>query len=336
MKNEKQFILTRAQNSIIIQSIIIVIELILFLIFADHGEYISTLAKVALVEITVFSLLFYHGVIKKIIEIDRVYQAFADGYIVQGLFEQTMGLNPQHEAMLNKLDKILDRKEMFQISKKQAEYLALQNQINPHFLYNTLEGIRSEALLGGMTSVAEMSEALAKFFRYTISNINSLVTIEDELENVYNYCRIQKYRFGDKIQLNVKLKEEENKILSAKIPKLILQPIVENSIRHGIEPLISGGVITMRFQIVEQRMLIIISDNGVGMEADQLNKLNENLRGLQLEADSKEESDKIGGIAMTNVNTRLKLLFGDDYGICFYSTANVGTDVEITIPYDEV
>ena len=91
------------------------------------------------------------------------------------------------------------------LNKRQAQYLALQNQINPHFLYNTLESIRSEVLIAGLTSVSDMTEALASFFRYTISKVENLVSVEEELQNCETYFKIQQYRFGERLQLTIEL-----------------------------------------------------------------------------------------------------------------------------------
>ena len=119
------------------------------------------------------------------------------------LFKVRYPFSPESEQAILRLNEIIDRSNLIAISKKQAEYLALQNQINPHFLYNTLEGIRSEALIAGLDSIAEMTEALATFFRYTISDLENLVTMEDELANIENYYYIQQFRFGSKLDLKI-------------------------------------------------------------------------------------------------------------------------------------
>ena len=228
-----------------------------------------------------------------------------------------------------------DKNHLINVSKKQAEYLALQNQINPHFLYNTLEGIRSEALLAGLDSVAEMTEALATFFRYTISQVEHLVTLEDELANIENYYYIQQFRFGDKLALHIEYEHDEEwdelDILQFRLPKLTLQPIVENSIYHGIERKIGRGNLVIRICISNERLRIRISDDGMGMAEEKLKLLNEKLRRLTLD-DVQEENGKKGGIALVNVNNRIKLLFGEEYGITFYSREGAGTDVMITLP----
>jgi len=211
-----------------------------------------------------------------------------------------------------------------------AKYLALQTQINPHFLYNTLEGFRSEALLSGIPTVAKMSELLAKFFRYNISNLEKMVTIEDELKNIQNYFRIQQFRFDDRLNLEIIFEDDEELIKNCPTPKLILQPIVENAIHHGIEPLLEQGKVTIRFAVYADNLIITISDNGVGMNKDALMRLNKKIKHADFEMVAKTSSSS--GIGVLNVNKRIQLLFGENYGLLFFSKLGIGTDVEISLP----
>ena len=265
----------------------------------------------------------------------RVKQVFARGDAFGDIFGLPYKISEADEAMLHRFSDVLDTKEIINVSKKQAEYLALQNQINPHFLYNTLEGIRSEALMAGVDSIAEMTEALSTFFRYTISQVNNLVTLEDELANIENYYYIQQFRFGDKLELSIEYVHDDDTdeadILCYRLPKLTLQPVVENSIYHGIEEKIGKGHLKIRITASRENLIIKVSDDGMGIEPEKLKKLNDNLRVLSLDDVNPKTSAK-GGIAILNVNNRIKLLFGENYGVYFYSQRGVGTDVEITLP----
>lgn len=237
--------------------------------------------------------------------------------------------NEQSRLLLERLRLILNESTSFDITKKQAQYQALQNQINPHFLYNTLESIRSEALLSGLHSVAEMCESLASFFRYTISNQENLVTLEEEIQNVKAYFYIQQYRFGNRLHLKVENDNNDfNALLKCKIPKLTLQPIVENAIIHGIEQKLGDGTVTIRLMLTKRIIIIKISDDGIGMSADALKQINRRIANGWPDSSSGK-----GGIAIGNVDARIKLLFGNIYGITVYSTQGIGTDVEITLPY---
>lgn len=274
----------------------------------------------------------YEWVYRPYKESAKVLQLFATGYTLHGLFEQRLLLSPEIEGVTKKVQEIMTTDELINATKKQAQYLALQNQINPHFLYNTLEGIRGETLSAGLENVAKMTEALATFFRYTISNVENLVTLEDELTNVNNYYIIQRYRFGERLNLKVEYNaEDEPEILSYCMPKLILQPIVENAIYHGIERKIGAGLLRIKIETTVSRLIITISDNGIGMPEERLREINGKLSGMTLDY-IRPESETHGGIAVVNVNNRIRLLFGEEYGVCIYSTENVGTDVEITLP----
>ena len=144
-------------------------------------------------------------------------------------------------AFFADVEERLHGEEITRLRQKQAEYLALQNQINPHFLYNALEAIRTDALLANCPDIAETTEALATFFRYTISNVQEYVTFSDELDNAENYFTIQRCRFGDKISLELELENE--RLLEVRMPKLILQPLVENAVSHGLEGKLGHGTV---------------------------------------------------------------------------------------------
>ena len=260
-------------------------------------------------------------------------ELFSDGYMatdLEALYD--MLPTPASGRMMKQAGRMLDSSEILRMNKRQAQYLALQNQINPHFLYNTLESIRSEALIEGLTSVADMTEALAAFFRYTISKVESLVSVEEELSNCETYFSIQKYRFGERLHLEIECDpEEREEIYQCRLPKLTMQPILENSIIHGTECKIDGGHLKIRLERSGKRLSIMISDDGCGMDAAALAKMNEKL-GKSGKVLAEQREEERGGIALVNVNNRIHLLFGEEYGLHVYSMPGVGTDVEITLP----
>jgi len=332
---KRKYIVSKMYRAVLFQGGCTVILLGLLILTDKENFLYDLMIRIGLIEWAGFALYWYRKMLKPMKELNKAYEAFADGYIVHDIFNQEAGINPEHEAMMQKMSNIIEQKELVELYRSQAEYLALQNQINPHFLYNTLEGIRSEALIGGLPAVGEMAEVLAKFFRYTISNMRTMVSVEDEINNVRHYYQIQKFRFGDKISLKIVFEDdEEDKIKTCRMPKLILQPIVENAIRHGIEPLIGSGLVTIRFEILSKRLVILVSDNGVGMQESELKQLNERMKVIQVEADV--AAGQTGGVAMVNVNHRIKLLFGQDYGVRFYSTEMLGTDVEVSLPFQDI
>ena len=256
---------------------------------------------------------------------------FLKGYTIDGLQDSETALTKEVDRIFSELIQLLKSEQMLNENKRQAQYLALQNQINPHFLYNTLESIRSEAMEAGMDSVVCMTEALAHFFRYTISNMENMVTLEEELDNINTYFLIQKYRFEERIGLTIEYDEEEHDLLNhCLLPKLTLQPVVENSIIHGIERKMGFSTVRIVLRCTEKRLIIQVSDDGIGMQPEALDDLNRKLNQSLFE--SLHNKKKKGGIALVNVNNRIHLIFGEEYGITVYSTPGVGTDVMIELP----
>lgn len=257
---------------------------------------------------------------------------FRDGEIYQDYIRGIDGLFPYLKEDIDRLDALIDRQDIMQLSTKQAEFLALQNQINPHFLYNTLDSIRGDALAAGAQSIADITEALSTFFRYTITETRNLVTIGEELENVHNYFVIQQYRFGDKLTMDVDIKDNRDEILRMQCPKLFLQPIIENAIFHGLERRKDDGLLTISIEQADEDLHVDISDNGAGIPAEQLIALNKSLSRVSVGAIMEEPNGKKGGIALKNVCRRIKLLFGERYGIHISSIVGIGTKVEVVLP----
>lgn len=220
-----------------------------------------------------------------------------------------------------------EENEKLQLVKKRVELYTLQSQINPHFLYNTLDCIRSKALLDGQKEIASMTEILSKFFRYCISNDESLVKIREELNHINDYYYIQKYRFEDRFDMEVFIEDEE--VLDYYIPKMTLQPLVENAMIHGLEKVNRKGHLELRVNVAGNKIIIKVSDDGVGMSVEQLDKLNERMNQMLFSGSKKGTHNSI---AITNVNTRIKITFGEEYGIHYRSMENLGTDAIVRIP----
>ncbi|MCD8083047.1 MAG: histidine kinase [Clostridiales bacterium] len=221
-----------------------------------------------------------------------------------------------------------------EIFNKQTELTALQSQINPHFLYNTLDTIRGQAMLDDNVEVAGMIETLAAFFRYSISRKGTMVTLRDELNNINNYMRIQQYRFNDRFSLEILIEEEDLAAYDFYVPRLILQPIVENAINHGLEDRMEGGSIIIEVTVADD-LIITVSDNGKGMTLTELDELNGRIHSRDMRFVDERHSEiqsRNTGIALPNISRRIKLLYGDQYGLNIYSSIGCGTDVEIMMP----
>ena len=212
------------------------------------------------------------------------------------------------------------------------EITALQSQMNPHFLYNTLDSIRGQAMSLGAREIADMTEALSAFFRYSISQKGAIVTLKDEIRNVDAYMQIQSFRFESRIQLckEMDLQSDPQELY---VPKMILQPVVENCIVHGLEGKEGPGLVTMRITQTERRLLIEISDDGIGMDNERLDRLNRSVRGEMPESPS---SGRSSGIALRNINRRIHLHFGEQYGLRVHSVLGAGTQIVLTLPLVDI
>lgn len=213
----------------------------------------------------------------------------------------------------------------------QAQIMSLQNQINPHFLYNTLESIRSKALMHDEEEIATMIEALALIFRYNIDRDSPTVLFSDELENVNNYLTIQNYRFRNKFLLRLELDEVKPLLENYVLPPLTLQPLVENAVHHGLEGKIGTGTICISGYCTQSKLFIRISDDGVGMPAKTLDVIRDRLRNTSGPLQTQDGSGG-AGIALANVHRRLQLFFGNQYGLDIMSAPNAGTQIELTLP----
>lgn len=218
--------------------------------------------------------------------------------------------------------------EQLRMIRKRMEYTALQSQINPHFLYNTLESIRSRALLDGNEEIAAMTEILSRFFRYCISNGERLIKIREEINHIRNYYYIQKYRFEERMEMDIIVEAEELNDLY--IPKMSLQPLVENAMVHGLESIADNGRIVIRINSTKQKVVIIVEDNGAGMSLEKQERLNEKLQSQLMDASSQKGPGN--GIALTNINARIRISLGNGYGIHYRSAKGRGTQAVLTLP----
>ena len=209
-----------------------------------------------------------------------------------------------------------------QRQKRKSELKALQAQINPHFLYNTLDSIIWMAEWGKTKEVVLMTSSLAKLLRQSISNQNELVRVEEEVEYTRSYLTIQKMRYKDKLEYVISVNPE---VQSRKIPKLVLQPLVENAIYHGIKYKEGKGVVSIEGYRSGAHMVLKVTDDGIGMTQEQLSKIFE----------KRETDTRRNGVGVLNVHERIRLYYGKEYGLKFSSIEGCGTTVEVHIPWEE-
>jgi two-component system sensor histidine kinase YesM len=235
-------------------------------------------------------------------------------------------LSQSFNIMVSKLSDLGYRLYESEIREKNAQISALQSQINPHFLYNTLGSISMYAEIQGNREVVKMTNNLSKLLRYSINSQKSQVPLSLELEHVKGYMAIQQIRFEDKIQFHVNIEPE---LLSYCVIRFILQPIVENSIVHGIDKGNGYGNIILTGKKQDTNMLITIQDDGAGMSAVQLQNL------LDKKFDFASSEEGTGGHGLMNVHRRIALRYGNQYGIKIESSLKQGTTIFITLPLIE-
>lgn len=334
--------LNKSRNTLIRKMNIFIIlecigELSLLLIIWAEGQVRDArelLPLVAFIHLVYAVLAAVYGILYVYIPYQRTMKAIQNMQYENG-FSGTNSISaerfPEIYEFVERCGDFLDERNMT-IQNKMAEYLALQNQINPHFLYNALEAIRGDMLEEGNVEIAETLEALSVFFRYSVSGAGKMVTLEDELENIEYYCIVQKYRFGGNIQMEIKYDNHVPGILKTPMPKLILQPVVENAIFHGLERKIGGGKITIQLETTEKRLLIDVMDDGQGIPDEILQEMNSKLKNALDEREETMSETGGKGIALLNIAKRLQILYGTEYGIHIFSKENLGTCVRLTIP----
>ncbi len=225
--------------------------------------------------------------------------------------------NLSHKVTVLMNNKIEDEK-----NKRLLEYRMLQNQINPHFLYNTLNSIKIMAIIQSAEGIAEMSTALSKLLRTVSKDMRTLVPLKDELELLNSYIIIQKYRYSDSVKVEKNIKDE--KLLEALIPRFSLQPIVENAIFHGIEPK-GSGVIYIEVKLDNNIVHCSICDDGVGISREAMKKIL---------TDNSNKNGMLGSIGIRNVDERLKHAFGEDFSLIIQSEKNKFTKMTIRLPFE--
>lgn len=236
-------------------------------------------------------------------------------------------LGKSFNIMACKLKELIENSIKEQENLKKSELKALQAQINPHFLYNTLDTIVWMSEANKSEQVIEIVSALSNFFRITLSKGKDLISVRDEIEHVRSYLIIQKIRYRDILDFNI---EMDDNILDYKILKLSLQPLVENALYHGIKNRRMGGRINIKGRMGEPEkanLVFDVADNGIGMTDERLEAIRADLDNDMNGFDVNES-----GFGLNNVHKRAKLYYGKSYGVSIKSEFNVGTQVSLCIP----
>lgn len=228
-------------------------------------------------------------------------------------------LTKSFNVMTHRIQELMEQNVHEQEEKRKSELKALQSQINPHFLYNTLDSIIWMAEGKKNEEVVLMTAALARLLRQSISNEEELVSIGQEIEYARSYLTIQKMRYKDKLEFQIDVSPS---IKSVPIIKLVLQPIIENAIYHGLKYKESKGLLIVKGYEEEDNVVLQIIDNGVGMDEDKLLHI----------FDKHKVNYHSNGVGVYNVQRRLLLYYGNGYGISYKSRQGEGTTATVTIP----
>lgn len=234
-----------------------------------------------------------------------------------------------YDLMVQQTNQLIDDVYRSSLRQKEAELKSLQAQIHPHFLYNTLDTIFWMAQKKNEKDIANIIYSLSQFFRLSLSDGKDLVTVNNELLLVKNYLNIQKERFPNKFSFEIDVDDDITNYL---IPKLLIQPLVENSIIHGIESIEENGFIYIRAFKQEKNLVINVTDNGYGIPFDQLEQIKQYLQSIKSENNILDEQANRPGYALVNIIERLRINYDKTATIDIESKVEFGTKVKITIP----
>jgi len=291
----------------------------------------STLAFVVVALIT--SILISHRLSRPILRLRHSMQA-----VEQGNFDISVDVSGKNEIgdlardftiMVTQIRELMRRNAEEHEQKRKSELLALQNQITPHFLYNTLDSIIWMAEGRQHENVVTTVSALARLLRLSVSKGDELISIHDEIEHIRSYLTIQKLRYRDRLDFSIDVDET---VMRLRAPKVILQPLVENAIYHGIKNKEGGGRVAISAGLHAERVVLSVSDDGVGMSPERMRCV------LEPQTDSGPQTTHEGlngsrsRVGLRNVHERIQLYFGEEFGLTFRSNNGSGTIVDVRLP----
>lgn len=297
---------------------------------ARTGRIMAMLCVLACIMVTLVIMLVTSNTTRPLRKITKLMMRVQGGdrsVRFHALYQDEVGiLGRNFNQMLDKMDEMTRQVVAVSTSKKQAEIDALQGQINPHFMYNTLECFRMMAVEKDDFELAELLCSFGKMLRYNVTTMNESTTLRQELTHLAYFIRVQNARHTQKIRLACEVPPE---LMEYSVIKLLLQPIVENAVLHGLEMVPEReGVVTIRARQEADTCIIDVLDNGLGMSGQTLAALRESI--CIRYADAKQTSH----IGLRNVNERIRLYYGEGYGLEVDSWETVGTQVRITLPYE--
>ena len=297
----------------------------------DLGNVIGQVANIMLLCIVISIVITVAGArlfMGRINRLTRAMQLVETGDLTRpvavGANDEIGYIEKSFNDMCRKLEAYIRTVFISNLKMKTAELKALQAQINPHFMFNTLESIRLTALTNHDTAAARMIHILGNLFRWSIRTTETIISVSDELEYLESYVELQKIRYAERFRFTTLI---ERDLRGLGIPKLLLQPLVENAIHHGLSGRPDGETIVVRGRRDGATLRVSVEDQGAGITAEKLAELRQS---IALSADPEEED--IYNIGLRNVHQRIRLLFGEPYGLEVASTVEEGTSASIIIP----
>lgn len=288
---------------------------------AELVAFLAKLFAIAVVLVIMIAVVMSRRISKPLVRLtetmDKVEQGDLTVHSTEDSFYEVSRLRHSFNHMIDRINELLERIKSEEQELRKSELKALQAQINPHFLYNTLGSILWMCERGDGKGAVVMVQALANLFRISISKGNEMITIKDELQHAESYLIIQKIRYKDQFEYSI---EADGSVMGCKSLKIILQPMIENSIYHGIDRMVDKGEIKIRVKDCGDTILMQVIDNGLGMPDEVLKSILES------------ESSNSYGIGVKNVHHRIQIYFGREYGLSFESEPDEGTTVSIRIP----
>lgn len=292
-------------SMIVLMGVVVVLSLVLLYILLTNSRKLS------------------HRIVNPIDEICERLEAIGKGSLlvcepIQADVEEVQLLSDGIESMVGRLKQLIDKNAEQEKQRRRTELALLQAQINPHFLYNTLDTIIWLIESGEISSAVTMVGSLSNYFRFSLSRGQTVITLAEEQQHIRSYLEIQQMRYRDLMEYEIDIPDMLKGFI---LPKLTLQPLVENALYHGIKISRRKGFIRVTGRAEENRLILEVSDDGSGMTKERLEMVRASL------ADERSE-----GFGMRTVNQRIKILFGREYGLTVDSTPDIGTKVMVTIP----
>ncbi len=253
---------------------------------------------------------------------EKVRNGDLDVYVPKSSRDEIGDMTETFNTMTADLNQLIEQKILFLKEVNDEKYKVLQSQINPHFMYNTLNTVKFMAQMQNATNIMNIIDLISNLLRLASHTKGQFISLSSEMEIVDTYIKIQQIRYNYKFKFNCDISEDS---LGVIVPKFIVQPIVENAIFHGIEPKKGMGLLEIKCYTQDDTLYILIKDNGVGMSPEKINKVL---------SDKTMDSNGLNGIGVPNVNNRLIRLFGEKHALKIYSNEREGTSMLISIPID--